>query len=130
MRCDHCDNGERRPARRARLAERDGRTALVLGVPVEVCPACGQVWLGSHLLRPTPTIIADVAGIGSPGRGCSVIAARRWAHRMFGDGRQYDRKLDRINCSPDSSDRCASRLIAARSRASTLSGPVRRRPRR
>ncbi|MDQ3152913.1 MAG: YgiT-type zinc finger protein, partial [Actinomycetota bacterium] len=45
MRCEECDNGERRRARRARLAEREGRTALVLGVPVEVCPSCGQVWL-------------------------------------------------------------------------------------
>ena len=44
-RCERCDQGERRPEQRARLAERDGRTALVLGVPVEVCPACGQVWL-------------------------------------------------------------------------------------
>jgi YgiT-type zinc finger domain-containing protein len=44
-RCELCDQGERRPEQRARLAERDGRTALVLNVPVEVCPACGQVWL-------------------------------------------------------------------------------------
>ena len=44
-RCQRCDQGERRPEQRARLAERDGRTALVLNVPVEVCPACGQVWL-------------------------------------------------------------------------------------
>lgn len=44
-RCERCDQSERRPEQRARLAERDGRTALVLGVPVEVCPACGQVWL-------------------------------------------------------------------------------------
>lgn len=44
-RCEHCDQGERSPAHRARLAERDGRIALVLNVPVEVCPACGQVWL-------------------------------------------------------------------------------------
>jgi YgiT-type zinc finger domain-containing protein len=42
-RCERCDQGERRPEQRARLAERDGRTALVRGVPVEVCPACGQV---------------------------------------------------------------------------------------
>lgn len=45
MRCEVCENGERIPAHRARLAERDGRIALVLGVPVEICPACGQVWL-------------------------------------------------------------------------------------
>lgn len=44
-RCEHCDQGDRRPERRARLAERDGRTALVLNVPVEVCPSCGQMWL-------------------------------------------------------------------------------------
>ena len=45
MRCEHCDNGERRPARRARLAERGGHTALVLDVPVEECTSCGAVWL-------------------------------------------------------------------------------------
>ena len=45
MRCEQCDNGEQRPERRARMAERDGRTAVVLDVPVEVCSACEQVWL-------------------------------------------------------------------------------------
>jgi YgiT-type zinc finger domain-containing protein len=45
MRCDTCDNGERLPGRKARLAEKDGRTAVVVDVPVEVCPACGEVWL-------------------------------------------------------------------------------------
>ena len=45
MRCDTCDNGERRPAIRARVAEKNGATAVVLGVPVEECPSCGQVWL-------------------------------------------------------------------------------------
>jgi YgiT-type zinc finger domain-containing protein len=44
-RCERCDQGDRRPGYRARLAERDGRVALVFNVPVEVCPACGQVWL-------------------------------------------------------------------------------------
>jgi YgiT-type zinc finger domain-containing protein len=45
MLCMECDNGRRRPAWRAQVAEKDGRTALVLGVPVEVCDSCGQVWL-------------------------------------------------------------------------------------
>lgn len=45
MHCEHCDSGERQPARRARLAEREGRTAVVLEVPVEVCPSCDQVWM-------------------------------------------------------------------------------------
>jgi YgiT-type zinc finger domain-containing protein len=44
-RCEECDNGHRRPERRARVAERNGRTALVLDVPVEVCDSCAQVWL-------------------------------------------------------------------------------------
>jgi YgiT-type zinc finger domain-containing protein len=51
MRCERCDNGERAPTRRARMAERDGRTAIVLDVPVEVCPACGQVWLTMEVAK-------------------------------------------------------------------------------
>lgn len=51
MRCERCDNGERRPVRRARLAERDGRTAVVIGVPVEVCDACGEVWLSLDVAK-------------------------------------------------------------------------------
>ena len=43
--CDTCANGTRQPAFRARVAERNGATAVVLGVPVEECPSCGQVWL-------------------------------------------------------------------------------------
>lgn len=50
-RCTRCDQGERQPERRARLAQRDGRTALVLDVPVEVCPACGQVWLAMSVAK-------------------------------------------------------------------------------
>jgi YgiT-type zinc finger domain-containing protein len=50
-RCENCDNGRRRPERRARVAERDGRTALVLGVPVETCDACGQVWLSLDVAK-------------------------------------------------------------------------------
>jgi hypothetical protein len=30
---------------RAKLAERDGKVAVVLGVPMEECPACGERWL-------------------------------------------------------------------------------------
>lgn len=51
MRCERCDQGERRPELRARLAERDGRTAVVIDVPVEVCPACGQVWLSMETAK-------------------------------------------------------------------------------
>ena len=44
MRCERCDEGVGQRERRARLAEKHGRVAVVLDVPVEVCPACGQVW--------------------------------------------------------------------------------------
>jgi YgiT-type zinc finger domain-containing protein len=51
MLCTECGIGRRRAARRARVAERDGRTALVLGVPVEVCDSCGQVWLTMEVAK-------------------------------------------------------------------------------
>jgi YgiT-type zinc finger domain-containing protein len=45
MRCERCDQADRRAVRRAKLAERDGKVALVLGVPMQECPACGERWL-------------------------------------------------------------------------------------
>ena len=45
MRCQRCDEGVRVPVRRAKTAERDGKVAVVLGVPMEECPACGDRWL-------------------------------------------------------------------------------------
>jgi YgiT-type zinc finger domain-containing protein len=45
MRCTTCDQAERLPVRRAKLAERDGRVAVVLDVPMEECPSCGTRWL-------------------------------------------------------------------------------------
>lgn len=45
MRCPGCANGERRPGRRPYVDERGGRVAVVTDVPVEECPACGEVWL-------------------------------------------------------------------------------------
>jgi YgiT-type zinc finger domain-containing protein len=45
MRCAVCDNGERRSSRRPYVEERGHRVAVVTGVPVEECPACGEIWL-------------------------------------------------------------------------------------
>ena len=45
MRCEHCDQADRQPVRRAKLAERDHKVAVVLEVPMEECPACGERWL-------------------------------------------------------------------------------------
>jgi YgiT-type zinc finger domain-containing protein len=46
MRCERCNQGERLPVRRAKVAERDGKVAVVLDVPMEECPACGERGLG------------------------------------------------------------------------------------
>lgn len=45
MRCERCDQGDRVAVRRAKMAERSGRVAVVLGVPMEECPACSQRYL-------------------------------------------------------------------------------------
>ena len=45
MTCERCDQGERVPVRRAKVAERDGKVAVVLDVPMEECPACGDRWM-------------------------------------------------------------------------------------
>jgi len=65
MRCDVCDNGERVPARRSRVAERDGHTAVVLGVPVEICPACGQVWLTMEVAKRLDVLFDELLASGA-----------------------------------------------------------------
>lgn len=45
MRCERCDQGDRVEVRRAKSAERNGRVAVVLDVPMAECPACGDRWL-------------------------------------------------------------------------------------
>ena len=37
-----CGQAEGQAVRRAKLVERDGRIAVVTGVPMEECPACGD----------------------------------------------------------------------------------------
>lgn len=62
-RCDTCDNGERRAAFRAQVAERDGRTAVVLGVPVEECEACGQVWLSMDVAKRLDAMFTEMLSL-------------------------------------------------------------------
>lgn len=49
MRCEICDNGDRRPGRRPYVETRDGRVAVVTDVPVSECPACGEVWFAEEV---------------------------------------------------------------------------------
>jgi YgiT-type zinc finger domain-containing protein len=65
MRCEVCDNGERVSARRSRVAERDGHTAVVLGVPVEVCPACDQVWLTMEVAKRLDALFDELLASGA-----------------------------------------------------------------
>jgi YgiT-type zinc finger domain-containing protein len=45
MRCERCDQGDRVAVLRAKMAERSGRVAVVLRVPMEECPACAERYL-------------------------------------------------------------------------------------
>jgi YgiT-type zinc finger domain-containing protein len=49
MRCEICDNGDRRPGRRPYVESRDRRVAVVTDVPVSECPACGEVWFAEEV---------------------------------------------------------------------------------
>jgi YgiT-type zinc finger domain-containing protein len=60
MRCERCDQGERRPVRRAKLAQRDGRVAVVLDVPMEECPACAEHWLEWDVARRLDVLLNDM----------------------------------------------------------------------
>ena len=45
MRFERCDQGERVSVLRAKMAERSGRVAVVLGVPMEECTSCAERYL-------------------------------------------------------------------------------------
>lgn len=60
MRCSVCDNGERRAARRPYAEERDQRVAVVTGVPVEECPACGEVWLDESVAIRLDSLLTEM----------------------------------------------------------------------
>ena len=45
MLCERCGHEDRVSVRRAKVTEREGKVALVLGVPMEECPSCGDRWL-------------------------------------------------------------------------------------
>ncbi len=42
---ERCGQQDRIPVRRAKVTEREGKVALVLEVPMEECPSCGDRWL-------------------------------------------------------------------------------------
>ncbi|MGH8998877.1 MAG: YgiT-type zinc finger protein [Acidimicrobiia bacterium] len=60
MRCDVCDNGDRRPERRPYVEQREDRIAVVTGVPVEECPACGEVWFVEGVALRLDQLLTDM----------------------------------------------------------------------
>jgi YgiT-type zinc finger domain-containing protein len=57
MRCERCDQGERVAVLRAKMAERSGRVAVVLGVPMEECPACAERYLSWEVAEKLDAIL-------------------------------------------------------------------------
>lgn len=51
MACARCGQRDYRSVTRAKLAERDGRVAVVLDVPMQECSACGDRWLAWPVAR-------------------------------------------------------------------------------
>lgn len=60
MVCERCEQGERVAVRRAKVAEQDGKVAVVLEVPMEECPACGDRWLAWEVARRLDELLNDM----------------------------------------------------------------------
>ncbi|MGH3752457.1 MAG: YgiT-type zinc finger protein [Pseudonocardiaceae bacterium] len=60
MRCAVCDNGERRPARRPYVEEREHQVVVVTGVPVEECPACGEIWFDEEVVLHLDALLTEM----------------------------------------------------------------------
>jgi YgiT-type zinc finger domain-containing protein len=65
MRCTTCDQAERLPVRRAKLAEHEGHVAVVLDVPMEECPSCGTRWLTMDVAKRLDTALDRLLATGA-----------------------------------------------------------------
>ena len=65
MRCEQCDQAERVAVRRAKMVERDGHVAVVTGVPMEECPACGERWMTLEVAESLDTMLRRLLGSGA-----------------------------------------------------------------
>jgi YgiT-type zinc finger domain-containing protein len=72
MLCERCRQADRRPVRRAKMAERDGRVAVVLDVPMEECEACGERWLDWEVARHLDELLTSMLS------GGAEVSARRF----------------------------------------------------
>ena len=60
MRCDTCNSGDRRPGRKPYVAQRGNRIAVVTDVPVEECPACGEVWFDEQVALTLDALLTEM----------------------------------------------------------------------
>ena len=60
MTCERCSQDQRVAVRRAKVGERDGKVAVVIGVPMEECPACGERWLAFDTARRLDEMLTDL----------------------------------------------------------------------
>ncbi|HUR18966.1 MAG TPA: YgiT-type zinc finger protein [Acidimicrobiales bacterium] len=65
MRCATCDQAERLPVRRAKMVERDGRVAVIHGVPMEECPSCGTKWLTMDVAETLDSLLRQLLDSGA-----------------------------------------------------------------
>lgn len=71
MRCEVCNNGERRPAHKPYVDQKGSRVAVVTDVPVEECAACGEVWFDNEVALTLDALLRDMLTM-------EIFAARRY----------------------------------------------------
>lgn len=60
MSCKVCGNGERVPATRPYVEEKNGHVAVVTGVPVTVCDSCGETWLDAPVAHALDALLTEM----------------------------------------------------------------------
>lgn len=60
MSCAVCGNGERVATTKPYVEEKDGRIAVVTGVPVTVCDSCGETWLDAPVAHALDALLSDM----------------------------------------------------------------------
>ncbi|WP_454295697.1 type II toxin-antitoxin system MqsA family antitoxin [Salana multivorans] len=60
MSCTVCGNGERVPATKPYVEERDGHIAVVTGVPVTICESCGATWLEAPVAHALDALLSEI----------------------------------------------------------------------
>lgn len=60
MSCKVCGNGERVPATKPYVEEKDGHVAVVTGVPVTLCDSCGETWIDASVAHVLDALLTEM----------------------------------------------------------------------